>query len=58
MIQTCLGFGSLVFEICLACDELPSACSGPEPVEGSRVEFEFCYLGFNRLYFSKERFIQ
>jgi hypothetical protein len=21
-----------------ACDELPSACSGPEPVEGSRVE--------------------
>jgi len=20
-------------------DELPSACSGPEPVEGSRVEF-------------------
>jgi len=25
----------------LACDELPSTCSGPEPVEGSRVEFGF-----------------
>ncbi len=46
-VQTCFGHSILKFGIYLACDELPSACSGPELVEGGRVEFGACILGFN-----------
>jgi hypothetical protein len=48
----------LRFEIYLACDELPSASSGLEPVESSRVEFGAWNLEFNLLFLAIGRSIK